>query len=216
MTGRSLINVTGNRFGRLVAIRRHHIKNKKAYWLCKCDCGREHIANVAHLRNGDTKSCGCLHRSQNGLSGTRTYKSWSCMVRRCSINTSNRWKHYGGKGVTVCDRWKSSYSNFLEDMGERPDGKTLDRIDTGGDYCKENCRWLTPKEQGRNKKNNKLVTHNNKTATLAEWQEITGIDADTLSWRLKSGWTDEEALTLQVSPMSRSVKKTTDCRRDPV
>jgi len=129
------------------------------------------------------------------------------MVRRCSVDTVNRWKHYGGKGVVVCERWKSSYLNFLEDMGERPEGKSLDRIDVNGDYCPENCRWATGKEQGRNKNSNKLATYNNKTATLVEWQEITGIDADTLSWRLKHGWTDEETLTLQVSHLGRSKKR---------
>jgi len=92
------------------------------------------------------------------------------------------------------------------DMGERPEGKTLDRIDSSGNYCKENCRWATVIEQARNKKNNKIISFNGKIATLAEWQPIVGISADTLSWRLINGWTIEEALTLPVSWKKRSNK----------
>lgn len=204
--GRYLIDITGDRYGKLVALERSHIENRKTFWKCLCDCGKKSIHYLGHLRSGTSKSCGCLSRKVKGLSKTKTYKSYNNMMRRCYNPNLPHYVRYGGLGITVCKRWRDSYLNFLKDMGERPDGMTLDRIDSKGNYNKKNCRWATPTEQGRNKKNNRFLTLNGKTATLAEWAPIVGIDQDTLSWRATRGWTDEEALTLKTCRLARAKK----------
>lgn len=204
---RSVLDISGQRSGKLIALKRSHIKGNKTFWQCKCDCGNISVHYLGHLRSGTTTSCGCKHRTLGGLSKTKTYKSYSNMMRRCYNVKLPHYKRYGGGGITVCKRWRDSFLNFLKDMGERPEGKTLDRIDSKGNYNKKNCRWATPVEQGRNKKNNRILTFNGLSATLAEWALRVGIDADTLSWRVTHGWSDEEALTLKTSHLSRDQRK---------
>jgi hypothetical protein len=122
----------------------------------------------------------------------RTYTSWSTMRNRC-LNP-NRWDHkyYYDKGITICERWLSSFLNFLEDMGERPEETSLDRIDSTKGYCKENCRWATKKQQQRNLKTNRTLTYKGETKTIAEWVEITGLHRDTLTQRIDSGWEEKD------------------------
>lgn len=197
--GKKLLDITGGRFGKLVAMNRSYIKNNHAFWLCKCDCGNKHIVEISHLRSGDTRSCGCLYASQHGKSSTKAYKSWNCMVRRCTVKSSNRWHIYGGKGIKVCKRWKNSFSNFLNDMGERPEGTSLDRIDINGNYCKDNCRWATTLEQARNRGNLKIIEAFGKKQLSSQWAQETGIKRQTIEFRIKQGWSPEEALTLPVN-----------------
>jgi hypothetical protein len=132
---------------------------------CSCSCGKTVVVAGFNLRSGNTRSCGCLHHGQAHPSGwvnhgrlihghTRggnspTYRSWSGIVQRCTNQGHNRWHRYGGRGITVCERWRD-FENFLADMGERPPGKSIDRIDPDGDYEPGNCRWATPKEQRAN------------------------------------------------------------------
>jgi hypothetical protein len=149
------IDITGHRFGRLVAI--SHISFQG--WLCRCDCGNETIVQGPNLRNGNSKSCGCLRvelaisrATKHGhAKKTATYSSWQAMIKRCTNPNTWSWKHYGGRGITVCDRWRYSFENFLADMGEKPEGLTLDRINNELGYSPENCRWATPAEQFRNR-----------------------------------------------------------------
>lgn len=146
---------TGNRYGRLVV--RHKVASRDksaAWWECVCDCGSVIQISANKLRTGHTKSCGCLKQeviSQgtnrlHGMSKTRTYRTWKEMKGRCYRPTASQYKWYGGRGVSVCERW-GDFARFLADMGERPPGKTLDRINPDGDYEPSNCRWATPKEQ---------------------------------------------------------------------
>src|SRR5262245_44169457 len=156
----TLVNITGQRFGRLVALHRAGTtKNGKAVWLCRCDCGNELTADGSNLRNSNTQSCGCLqhekvtqlstiHGAAKRGSLTRTYISWAQMLQRCR---DTKRKNYGERGITVCSRW-SSFENFLTDMGERPPGLSIDRIDNDGNYQPDNCRWATPKEQRQNQR----------------------------------------------------------------
>ena len=153
---------TGETNNRLIAIRYvGKMKNNQARWLFLCECGVEKDIIVYHVKTGATKSCGCLLREimrgqhwnkQHGYFGTRTYRSWNSMKSRCENPKATAYERYGGAGIKVCRRWQK-FENFLEDMGERPDGKTLDRINNLKGYSKENCRWATIKEQQNNRKN---------------------------------------------------------------
>lgn len=146
----------GQRFGRLVVLSLDPERAAgRRRFLCRCDCGAEIIRVGASLLAGQATSCGCArvrHGHARGGLGSRTFKSWDAMLYRCTNPSSKDWQFYGGRGITVCDEWRV-FANFLRDMGDRPAGMTLDRIDPDGPYCKSNCRWATAAEQGRNKRN---------------------------------------------------------------
>ncbi len=147
----ALIDITGKRFAHLVAIRRAGISSdRKASWLFACDCGKEAVISGHAVRTGNTKSCGwCFYR--HGMTDTPTYFTWLAMRTRCSNPNVWDYKYYGGRGIGICERW-NDFRNFYADMGERPDGLTLDRIDVNGDYEPNNCRWATWQEQCANKR----------------------------------------------------------------
>lgn len=124
---------------------------------------------------------------------TPTYKSWLKMRDRCNNPNHVHFDRYGGSGIAICERW-DSFANFLEDMGERPPGKSLDRIENARGYCKENCRWASCEEQQRNKRTNHLVTIAGQTKCLGEWSEISGIPYQVLRYRVRQGWTQDRLL----------------------
>lgn len=192
------VDLTGMKFNNLFVIGHSH-KNKrgKRFWKVKCDCGN--IKNVigSSLSNGYLKSCGCL-KTKHNLTDTITYSSWSQMKCRCINKKHDKYKYYGGRGIKICDKWMD-FTGFYEDMGDRPDGKTLDRIDVNGDYCKENCKWSTFEEQCNNRRSNVEITYNNKTQNRTQWEKELGMKKGMLYQRItERGWTIEKALSTPV------------------
>lgn len=193
-------DIAGERFGRLVAVRcigsRQVGGQKKRYWLCVCDCGVERELPQGSLTCGTTMSCGCLLRdtiTKHGAYKTKVYGVWHAMLDRCRCSTNESFRDYGGRGITVCDRWLD-FQSFLADMGDRPEGGTLERIDVNGHYCPENCRWATQREQGNNRRNNLRLTANGRTQTLAEWAAELGVPKSSIRYRLARGASVEDAL----------------------
>ena len=169
--GRPAYDLKGQRFGRWTAIK----YNGGKQWLCHCDCGKRKLVYAPRLKNGKSKSCGCLQkellgnrRRTHGCSWpieTCEYAAWHHMIQRCTYRKNPSWKHYGGRGITVCERWLHSFANFLADMGPRPERLTLERIDVNGNYEPSNCCWDTWSQQN---KNQRRYLHAHKTLTPHE------------------------------------------------
>jgi hypothetical protein len=187
-------NITGSTFGRLTVLERG--KTKGGYWLCECICGKQLEVRTTSLNNGTTRSCGCLAleliSTKGGRSKEYAAKSWYSMLDRCNNPNNPEYLSYGGRGITVCSRWMNSLEDFLRDMGDRPEGMSLDRIDVNGNYEPSNCRWASDKEQARNKRNTLYLTYLGKTLSLAEWAEELETPYPTIAARYKKGWTVEE------------------------
>lgn len=200
------IDLTGQRFGRLKVMKFCGTDHRKhAVWMCKCDCGNIDPVRSYDLRAGKITSCGCYHNecakfnhTKHGKSGTKLYYVWKSMKQRCENVNSRDYRIYGENGVCVCDDWRSCYETFY-DWAMRSgyeEGLTLDRIDSNGNYCPENCRWATPKVQSNNTCRNRLITYKGETHTMSEWASITGINYSTLRARLNMyKWSVERALT---------------------
>ena len=199
----TLKNLIGKRYGKLL-VTSYAGKNDKALhiWNCLCDCGNLTIGTSANLGRRKN-SCGCLigKKSIHGMRDTKTYKSWSGMKQRVSNPRILVWKYYGGRGITVCDKWLT-FSGFLEDMGVAKEGESIERIDPDGNYEKDNCRWATKIEQARNKRNNILIKQNNKTQCLSEWAKLYGLKVATLWARYDKGYKPPE-LFLPVGEIPR-------------
>ena len=204
-------NLVGMKFGRLTVMDRESPKSKKAkgLWVCKCECGNVIKVNTSDLKSGNTTSCGCKRketlrqlRTKHGESNTRLYNVWSDMKKRC-YNTKNvDYKNYGGRGISVCDEWMD-FQNFYDWAiangydETAPRGQcTIDRINVDGNYEPENCRWVDRYIQMNNKRNNRILTYNGESHTLAEWCEIVNIPYNCLKSRLnKLHWSVEKTLT---------------------
>ncbi len=208
------VDHTGKVYGRLTAIRFHGpTKHGSSFWIFRCECGAEKIIDVQSVRSGATKSCGCfraealkagrdqLHKDAvtHGKTGTREHHIWLQIRYRCNNKDNSGYADYGGRGIKVCERW-NDFENFLADMGKKPSAKhSIDRIDNDGDYCPENCRWATMKEQGNNRRSNCPLTYNGETKTAKQWAEAIGMDHTTLWSRIfKQGWSVEKALTTPI------------------
>lgn len=212
-------DLTGQRFGRLLVMGAGSRRTKSGgmYWICRCDCGVVKEVSAQALRLGSTVSCGCYNkeylennikhghnRKQCPKSGT--YKSWDKMIQRCNNPNACEYKWYGGKGVSVCERWKD-FTNFLSDMGERPNGKSIDRINVRGNYEPSNCRWASTKQQANNTRRNVKFEHNGEMKTISELADIAGIEYDTMYYRIINyKWPISAAMETPVS-RKNSLKK---------
>lgn len=188
------------RYGRLEIISKAASRNGQVYMLCRCDCGKEKEIALSSLKRGLTQSCGCYRRDKgpgnqsHKQTYTRTYKVWLSMRQRCLNPNNPAYKNYGGRGITIAPEW-DSYQRFWEDMGDVPDGMSIERIDNDGNYEPGNCRWATRLEQGRNTRKCRAITFQGTTKTITEWAEQYGLQKSTLSQRIRNGWDMERALT---------------------
>lgn len=202
-------DISGQRFGRVLAIAYAGMNNSKhSVWNCLCDCGNYCQIEGTKLTQGKTKSCGCLSRERasigNSTHGFSTHYLWSTyyhLLTRCYNPKDKSYDRYGARGITVCDRWRESFANFIADMGERPDGCSIDRIDNDGPYSPENCRWATISEQNSNTRQNHYLTYGGETMTIAQWGLRLGMSRQTIYSRLRYGWSVERILTEPVSPL---------------
>lgn len=168
--------------------------------LVRCGCGTERAVAAQALKAGKSKGCGCDHRelckarARHGLTGTRTHVIWQHMIGRCTNPRGAEWRYYGGRGIKICDRWRT-FENFLADMGEAPAGLSIDRINNDGDYEPGNCRWATAIQQCRNTRKNVHIEFYGRTQTLAAWAEEIGIRSNLICMRLRRGFSIAEALS---------------------
>lgn len=199
----------GDKFGRLTVIGFCGVQmvsgKHNRVWKCKCECGNIVDVIGSKLSGGQKRSCGCLmieHLKESpkthGKSHSKEFNAWQRMKQRCYTKGCDSYKFYGARGIKVCDRWLHSFENFLADMGEAPKGYSIDRIDPDGDYCPENCRWASIREQQNNKRNTFFITFNGITKPLSYWSETLGIKPNTIHARIRYlHWSIEKALTKQ-------------------
>lgn len=182
-------------------------KNPRGLFICSC--GTKFETFIGNVKRGRAKSCGCYnqkvrltahnkHDHSNSLenkAASPTYKTWHSMIQRCINPNNDYYKRYGGRGIKVCKRW-TLFENFLEDMGERPKGLTIERVDNNGDYCKSNCKWATGKEQARNKKDTSYVIYNNNKMSILDAYELSGstVEIATVRCRIYRGWSFAKAI----------------------
>ena len=218
-----LNDLTGKRFGRLTVIHRAESIKGQTIWHCRCDCGNEKDVHAANLIKGSTKSCGCWHdkysgenSKTHGMSKTRLYRVYRMMIARCYCENTEKYPNYGGRGIEVCKEWRNDFINFYNwaiangyDENAKFSECTLDRIDVNGNYEPSNCRWVTNKEQGNNRRNNHYVEINGETKTIREWCESGIYEASeaTVHKRIRNGWSDREAITQPVQKQFRRTKK---------
>lgn len=196
-------DLTGQKFGRLTAVKNLGRATGKTIWLFSCECGNEVERWPPNVKGGSTSSCGCIRveemqgRATHGCSRRgnmdASYSVWNMMLQRCGNNKNTNYQNYGGRGITVCERWLK-FENFLEDMGKKPEGMSIDRIDVNGNYEPGNCRWATMEEQNNNKRNSVHIEHDGRILTVGQWAKIAGVARGVFNRRLSQGMNVGEIL----------------------
>lgn len=199
-----IIDISNNRFGKLIAINVLE-RGKYGYiWRCICDCGKETSVYYMSLVSGNARSCGCLRKewlnpNKHGLKQHPLYDIWSEMKGRCLNPKNKSFKNYGGRGITVCERWRNSFMDFYSDVIDKyQHGLQLDRTDNDGNYCPENFRFATKEVNENNKRNNVHFSYNGETKTLVEWANFLGVRPGALRNRRRKGWSDHDIISIPV------------------
>lgn len=200
-------DLTGLTFGRLTTIS-IDLTKAKVSWLCRCECGNMVTVAATSLKSGNTKSCGCFRNERilqsvktHGLSNSPEHGTWTDMKTRCNNENATSYKNYGGRGITVCDRWLNSFEAFYADMGPKPGAEySIERNDPNGNYEPGNCRWATMEEQQSNRRNNRYIEYNGKRYTVAQLCRETGITEGMFYSRAEKGWDVE---TIVSTPAQR-------------
>lgn len=199
------VDRTGFLYGRLTVIAKTdgRVKSGSVIWLCRCSCGKETIASGSVLQSGQKISCGCYFlevaaakgraKKIHGMTNTKAYRSWSGMKQRCYNKKNQKFPEYGGRGISVCERW-SSFENFISDMGAPKEHESIDRVDVNGNYCPENCRWATQLEQQNNRRDNVIFEVNGERLTMAQYARKYGLNEDKIQQRLARGWSFNRAV----------------------
>ena len=204
-------DLTGRTFGELVILFYAGPIPGHQLWAVRCKrCGEESTARANNLLTGHTTTCGCLQadmrtsgvlRTTHGESRSPEWAVWQRMKNRCGNSSAKDFHNYGGRGITVCERWRNSFAAFIADLGKRQSrAHTLDRIDNDGNYEPSNCRWRTRKEQARNKRNNVHIVAKGESLLLTEWAAKLGIHHSVIINRIKRGWPPEKAVTTPPIP----------------
>lgn len=199
------IDMTGHRYGRLEVIElAGRNKHNQRLWRCICDCGKTTEVLGFLLRQEQTQSCGCLQKEAignlnktHGKSKTQIWNLYRSMMDRCYLKTSHAYPRYGGRGIQVCERWHS-FENFYADMGDKPKGMSLERVDNDGPYSPENVRWASCKDQANNRRSNVILQFQGKSQTMQQWCDELGLKIQTVWARLNRGWSVDRALTEEV------------------
>jgi hypothetical protein len=204
-----LIDLVGQKFGKLEVKSFHGKIKSHYYWNCLCECGNLSRVSGYRLRSGHTKSCGCLRKTAipgRYIDGKRTREMscWQNMIYRCYNPKNKSYKYYGGRGIQVCERWRDSFENFFEDMGKCPDGMSIERVDNDGNYEPSNCKWIPKKNQNSNRRDTVIITYNGETKTLNQWATCLGMNYSILKMRLRNWNNVEKAFT---TPIDNYVKK---------
>ncbi len=200
--GTRFVDMTGIHIGRVLVISYAGKRNCIVYWNCRCDCGTEFITLGSSLRTGNTSSCGCYKtefHSSHGKCDIPEYGAWAQIKARCIGDACPM--RYKDRGIKICDRWRDSFENFFEDMGERPSpSHSIDRINNDGDYEPGNCRWATKKEQGRNRSNTTIVDYMDERRSLMDWCDILELSFPAMRYRiLQRGWSAKKAFETPVN-----------------
>lgn len=199
-------DITGKTFDRWLAVREiERDRRGNRMYLCQCECGVERAVKASELIHGRSKCCRCVgvqRRTKHNMCKSPEFRIWSHMLERCSSPKSSSYERYGGRGISVCEKWKGSFNSFYQDVGPRPSSDhSIERIDNNGNYEPGNCRWATRIEQARNKRNNRIITAFGQSLCIAEWAEKTGIGVGTISQRIRRGSMTPEQV------VSESVRK---------
>lgn len=195
--GKPKTDITGKRYNHLIVLRFNHTnKYGKSLWLCRCDCGNEKLYQKWQLESGTVKGCGCLTK-KHGLCHTRLHTILEDVKQRCLNSNNKYYSYYGGRGITICDEWRKDFKSFYDwaMANGYSDDLTIDRIDNNGNYEPKNCRWATRKEQQRNLRCNRWITHQGETHTFAEWSRILGIPPNTILLRANKNLPVEQILS---------------------
>lgn len=193
-----LVDLSGHKYNKLLVVERRGADNLgHTLWLCKCDCGNYKICRGDKVKTGRIKSCGCNNlQKYHGLSNHRLYKIWSGMKDRCYNKKVAHYKHYGARGIRICDAWLTDFMSFYVWSREHnyQEDLTIDRIDVNGDYEPDNCRWITILEQQHNKTNSVILEYNGRSLCISEWARLLNVSPSTLYARYHRGLPIEEIL----------------------